>query len=178
VAAAVEDLVRDALRLPGTRFSASGVRLELAACLPPVYGDRARLVQVFASLLDHAARFAAPVDPLVTIEARASQDGMATLVVRDNGAAFDGWDGGRGPDPFEKLDSRTGGPGVGLAAAKRVVESHGGRVWLEAAGTGGGVSVCLTLPLPPEGDSAAVLAREAAARPRGSASPAEERRGT
>jgi PAS domain S-box-containing protein len=178
VAAAVGDLVRDALRLPGTRFGASGVRLELAACLPPVYGDRARLVQVFASLLDHAARFAAPVDPLVRVEARASQDGMATLVVRDNGAGFDGWDGGRGPDPFEKLDSRTGGPGVGLAAAKRVVESHGGRVWLEAAGTGGGTLVCLTLPLPPEGSREAVLVREAAARPRGSASPAGERRGT
>lgn len=178
VAAAVEDLVRDALRLVGGRFAASRVRLELAACLPVVYGDRARLVQVFASLLDHACRFAAAADPLVRVEARPSRNGQATLVVRDNGSGFAAWPRGHVLDPFEKLRSEQGAPGVGLAAVKRVVESHGGRVWLEAAGTGGGSLVCLALPLPPEGEREAGPPREAAVRPRESASPAEERRGT
>ncbi len=83
------------------RFGASRVRLELAASLPVVYGDRARLVQVFASLLDDACRFAAAADRVVSVEARPPQDGKAMLVVRDNGSGFDPRDASHVLDPFE-----------------------------------------------------------------------------
>ncbi len=65
-------------------------------------------------------------------------------------------------DLFEKLDPRVEGRGVGLALVKRVVESHGGRVWLESEGQGAGTAACVTLPL--AGPAAGPAPTEAAGR--------------
>ncbi len=47
---------------------------------------------------------------------------------------------------FEKLDDRSRGTGVGLVIVKRIVEVHGGKVWVESPGRGQGTTVCFTLP--------------------------------
>ena len=142
------DIVQDALRLVRGRRSAGRVRVEVAAALPVVFGDRARLVQAFDRLLDNAVKFADSAgEPLVTVEACSPNEGMAVLVVRDNGIGIDPRHGERVFDLFEKLDPRAEGSGVGLAMVKRIVESHGGRVWLESKGTGAGTAAWMTLPL-------------------------------
>ena len=72
VAVPVADLVQEALRLVRGRPSAPGARVEVAGPLPVVFGDRARLVQVFQNLLDNAVKFAATAaEPRVVVEARA-----------------------------------------------------------------------------------------------------------
>jgi len=156
------DLVQDALRLVRGRLSAG--QLRMADSLPVVFGDRARLVQVFERLLDNAIKFAgAAAEPVVTVEARPPVDGMAVLVVRDNGIGIDPRHRERVFGLFEKLDPRAEGSGVGLAMVKRIVESCGGRVWLESEGIGAGTSACVSLPLAgPTGQRAEP--REAAGR--------------
>jgi PAS domain S-box-containing protein len=167
VAVAAEDLVRDALRLVGGRLQASRATVEVRAPLPVVYGDRARLVQVFQHVIDNAATFAAAAaTPRVTVEARAGADGRATLVVRDNGIGIEPRHRERVFDPFQKLDERSEGDGVGLAVVRRVVESHGGRTWLEAGPGGEGTALCLTLPVPPRAERGE-LAGKAPATPGG-----------
>jgi signal transduction histidine kinase len=47
---------------------------------------------------------------------------------------------------FERLDTSVEGTGIGLALVKRIVEVHGGQVWLESAGKGQGTTVCISLP--------------------------------
>jgi len=47
---------------------------------------------------------------------------------------------------FEKLDPKSQGTGVGLAIVKRVIEIHGGRIWIESEGVGKGATVCFTVP--------------------------------
>ena len=141
------DLVQDALRLVRGRLPEIRARVDVPAALPVVFGDRARLVQVFERLLDNAIKFAAGPEPFVTVEARPPLEGMAVLVVRDNGIGIEPRHRDRVFDLFEKLDPRAEGSGIGLAMVKRIVESHGGRVWLESEGAGAGTSACLTLPL-------------------------------
>jgi len=141
------DLVQDALRLVRGRLPDARARVDVQPGLPVVFGDRARLVQVFERLLDNAIKFAAGREPLVAVEARPPVEGMAVLVVRDNGIGIEPRHRDRVFDLFEKLDPRAEGSGIGLAMVKRIVESHGGRVWLESEGAGAGTSACLTLPL-------------------------------
>ena len=148
VAVPAAELVQEALRLLSAERSGVRVRVQVAGPLPVVFGDRARLVQVFRNLLDNAIKFASGADePLVTVEARSPLDGKAVLAVRDNGIGIEPRHRDRVFDLFEKLDPRAKGSGVGLVVVKRVVESHGGRVWLESEGRGAGTTACVTLPL-------------------------------
>ena len=68
--------------------------------------------------------------------------------VQDNGAGVAPENLGRMVGLFEKLDDRSRGTGVGLAIVKRVVEVHGGKLWVESPGRGLGTTVCFTLPTP------------------------------
>jgi signal transduction histidine kinase len=85
--------------------------------------------------------------------------------VRDNGIGIEARHRDRVFDLFEKLDPRGEGAGVGLALVRRVVESHGGRVWLESGGKGAGTAACVTLPLAPT--AAALASTEVVGRLRG-----------
>ena len=168
----VAELVQESLRLLRERLAASGSLVEVEASLPVVFGDRARLVQVFHNLLDNAMKFGEgrPVQVLT----RAPLDGRVVLVVQDQGLGIDPRHRDRVLDVFERLDPRGEGSGVGLAVVKRIVESHGGRVWLESEGLGRGTAACIELPLE-TGDAAAT---PAGGRPAGSAPGAAARRET
>jgi signal transduction histidine kinase len=160
-----EDLVHEALRLVRDRLEASGATVEVAGPLPEVFGDRARLVQVLQSLLDNALKFSAGQEaPRVVVEAREGEEGRAVLVVRDNGIGLEARHREQVFGLFEKLDPRGEGTGVGLAVVKRIVESHGGRVWLESEGTGRGTAACVSLPLAPAAQAPPGGATEEAAR--------------
>jgi signal transduction histidine kinase len=68
-------------------------------------------------------------------------------VVRDNGIGIEARHRDRVFGLFEKLDPRAEGSGVGLAVVKRIVDSLGGRAWLESEGKGKGTTACVELPL-------------------------------
>ena len=143
----VAELVQDSLRLLRDRAAASGSSVEVDASLPIVFGDRARLVQVFHNLLDNAMKFGEGQG--VRVRAREPQEGRVVLVVQDQGIGIDARHSERVLDVFERLDPRGEGSGVGLAVVKRIVESHRGRVWLESEGPGRGTAACIELPLAP-----------------------------
>jgi signal transduction histidine kinase len=130
-------------------------------------------VQVFHNLLDNALKFGD--GKRVRVLAREAVEGRVVVVVQDEGIGIDPRHRDRMLDVFERLDPRGEGSGVGLAVVKRIVESHGGRVWLESEGRGAGTTACVELPLEP---LALEAATPAAARPLGSASRGAGRRGT
>ncbi len=75
-----------------------------------------------------------------------SEDHNITFFVQDNGIGIDPVYHNKVFGLFEKLDAQGEGSGVGLTIAKRIIETHGGRIWIESKGAGRGTKVCFTLP--------------------------------
>lgn len=115
--------------------------------LPTVQGDHALLLALFRHLLENAVKFCHPQRPLrARIDARRTARSWWLITVEDNGVGIPGADLNRVFDMYEQGDAdRTPGQGVGLAAARRIVHAHDGRIWAEHARPVG-TSIRLTLP--------------------------------
>ena len=147
VEVAFEAIVQEALDLLHGRLSTRPVQVNVVTPLPTVFGDRVRLVEVVQNLVDNAVKFGSQ-QPELTIDIGVRQDGPASLpvfFVRDNGLGIEPQYHERVFGLFNKLDAQSEGTGVGLALVKRIVEVHGGRIWVESAGEGRGSTFCFTL---------------------------------
>ncbi len=141
-------LVNEALELLQGRLQASAPQLKIANDFPIVLGDRRRLLQVIQNLIDNAVKFAGkqPV-PVVEIGSRGFENEMPVFFVRDNGIGIAPEYHKRIFGLFNKLDPLAEGTGVGLAIVKRIIEFHGGRIWVESE-VGQGTAFFFTLPQP------------------------------
>jgi signal transduction histidine kinase len=140
-------VVEDAVALQRPQLQQRGIELVVDAALPSVYGDRLRIVEVVQNLLENAAKFMGDQPkPRIRIGARFGDEPV--LLVQDNGIGIEPRHQDKIFGLFQKLDPEAEGTGVGLALVKRIVEVHGGRVWVESAGRGQGTTVCFTLPQP------------------------------
>src|SRR6185312_342022 len=113
--------------------------------LPTVRADEGAIRELLRSLADNALTFAGD-EPLL-IEVGAERDGDGWRVhVRDNGIGLEPDARERVLEPFERAHPRTiaTGPGLGLAVSRRLVERHGGRIWLEPREAG--TTVLFTIP--------------------------------
>ena len=136
-----ETIGREAVELVHGRLAARGVSVEIASDLPAIYGDRARLVEVVQNLVDNAAKFMGDQShPRIEIGAHVDAGDQPVFFVRDNGMGIDPRYHDKVFGLFNKLDPRTEGTGVGLALVKRIVEVHGGRIWVESEGPGQGTT--------------------------------------
>ena len=110
--------------------------------------DRGRIREVLQNLVENAIRFAASAQaPLVTIGARGRDHaGHHLLFVSDNGIGVEPIHQEKDLRPVREARPRGPGTGVGLALVRRIVEVHGGRVWVESEGRGLGATFCFTLP--------------------------------
>jgi len=99
-------------------------------------------------LIDNALKFTPESRvPLIEFGARGvDADGKPILFVRDNGIGIDAKYHDRVFGLFNKLDPQIEGTGVGLALVKRIIEMHGGRIWVESEGADQGATLCFTLP--------------------------------
>ncbi|MEW5939292.1 MAG: ATP-binding protein [Chloroflexota bacterium] len=149
--APMADLAREALENVRGNLEAGRVAVNVEPGLPVVYGDRQRLVEVLQNLADNAAKFMGDQPrPRVEIGQRGEEDGKPVFFVRDNGIGIAPEYHERIFGLFNKLDPKSDGTGIGLAIVKRIVEAHGGRIWVESE-AGRGCAFYFTLrPEPPE----------------------------
>ncbi|MCX6875224.1 MAG: response regulator [Verrucomicrobia bacterium] len=142
---ALSVVVTEALALAAGRISQRGVQVVVTATPAVLHGNRARLVAVFQNLVDNACKFMGDQkEPRIAIgmETRGTEP---VFFVRDNG-------GGIAPGQqkklfglFVRLNPQVEGTGLGLALVKRIIELHGGRIWVESPGVGQGACFYFTL---------------------------------
>ncbi len=113
---------------------------------PMIHGDRQRLIEVLQNLLDNAAKYMGEQpDPLIEIGQQDEEDGKPIFFVKDNGIGIAPEYHDRIFGLFNKLNAQSEGTGIGLALVKRIIEVHGGRIWVESE-VGKGSTFYFTLP--------------------------------
>jgi two-component system sensor histidine kinase KdpD len=139
----IEDLVGRALA--GLGAAAERVSVSIPDELPPICVDGTQIERVLVNLLENALKFSSPTDP-VSLSAEHA-DGDVIVRVLDAGPGLAEQDRERVFEPFERgaeAGARTGA-GLGLAIARGFTHANGGRVWAEAADSGG-TSFVVALP--------------------------------
>lgn len=140
------EIVGEAMDLTRGRLLRGHVQVHVQDDLPMVHGDHRRLVEVMQNLIDNTAKFMGDQsNPQVTIGAR-SEHGETIFFVRDNGMGIDPKFHQKIFGLFDRLNVEGEGTGIGLALVKRIVEVHGGRIWVESEGREKGSTFYFTLP--------------------------------
>ncbi len=141
----LQAVVNEALQLTAGRLAQRRVAVEVTNEPVLLFGDRPGLVEIFQNLIDNAAKLmGAQPAPLVQVGAEYTREGPV-LFVRDNGMGIDPRHKGKLFGLFEKLDPHSEGTGMGLALVQRIVQVHGGAIWVESEGLGLGTTFRFTL---------------------------------
>ena len=118
--------------------------------LPSVYGDHTQLVQVFQNLISNAIKFRQPDERLTVQLSATRRSGEWEFSITDNGIGLDMKFAGRVFEIFQQLHHRDeySGSGMGLAIAKKIVQRHGGTIWVAASAPNEGTRVSFTIADP------------------------------
>ena len=124
-----------------------GFKVEMAPQLPPGRGDGRRLTQVLINLVGNAIKFTDAGEVAIKAEAN---NGSFHVSVRDTGPGISATDQAKLFQEFQQADNaitkKKGGTGLGLAISKRIIEMHGGKIWVESQ-PGQGSTFAFTLPV-------------------------------
>jgi signal transduction histidine kinase len=122
-------------------------KVEVPPELPPGHGDGRRLTQVLINLVGNAIKFTDAGEVAIKAEAN---NGSFHLSVRDTGPGISAADQAKLFQEFQQADNaitkKKGGTGLGLAISKRIIEMHGGKIWVESQ-PGQGSTFAFTLPV-------------------------------
>jgi C4-dicarboxylate-specific signal transduction histidine kinase len=134
------------LQSEATQFAVS-IRIELAAGLPQVMGDRVQLQQVLMNLMMNSIDAMKEVDGLreLTIQSQSGGDGQVLISVSDTGVGLPPQQADKIFDAFFTTKTNGTGMGMGLRISRSIVESHGGRLWA-VDNPPCGARLCFTLP--------------------------------
>jgi len=127
------DLVDEAMDVVQGRLEERKVTVHTQPNMPIIHGDKPRLVEVLQNLLDNAAKYMGnQPHPHIEIGQRGEENGNFVFYIQDNGIGIAPEHHERIFGLFNKLDPTAEGTGVGLALVKRIIEIHGGRIWVES----------------------------------------------
>jgi signal transduction histidine kinase len=144
-----EELAHEAVELVYGQIHGKGIYVSIQKNLPTVSGDRQRLIEVIQNLIDNAAKFMGDqIHPRIEIGLSGYEDEKPIFYVADNGIGIDVVHQDRIFGLFNKLDANSEGTGIGLALVKRIIEVHGGRIWVKSE-AGKGATFFFTLKTDP-----------------------------
>jgi PAS domain S-box-containing protein len=143
---ALAEVVAQGLEHLTPAIAECGAEIRVADTLPTLAGDRGELLRLYQNLLGNSLKYRRP-DRRPVIEVGGRRDGQEWLLwVRDNGIGIQDDERERAFGIFQRLVSRERyeGTGIGLAICRKVVEHHGGRIWMDS-NPDGGLTVLFTL---------------------------------
>jgi len=146
-----EDVPFEEIALAGSNNAEASLKehnaqIHIQPDMPTVRVDLTRMIEVVQKLVENAIKYMGDQpNPQVNIGMR-SEKNESIFFVSDNGMGIDPEYHERVLNIFEKIDPQSKGIGLGLALVKRIIETHGGRVWMESEGIGKGSTFCFTLP--------------------------------
>jgi PAS domain S-box-containing protein len=127
------EIIKEALAAVDGQIVSEHISVEFVDDGQKIRGDRIRLVEAMQNLLDNAIKFMGnQPNPRIKIGTILNGQNNPTFFVQDNGIGIDVQYGDRIFGLFNKLDSNTQGSGVGLTIVKRIIEVHGGKIWVES----------------------------------------------
>jgi signal transduction histidine kinase len=138
-------ITQEAMRLVEISLQEKNIKVSIQPNMPKVYVDKKRIIEVMQNLLENAAKFIGnPAIPQVEVGVKTDND-KNIFFVKDNGIGIAPQYHERIFGLFDKLSADTEGTGIGLALVKRIVETHGGNIWVESD-LGKGATFYFTLP--------------------------------
>lgn len=145
----IQPVLRQVAREVQARAPSHTVSLDLPPHLPPAEGDEELIMQIVLNLAENAVKYSPDGGP-VTLGAAA--DGAQVIVwVRDAGPGIPAGEQARIFERFHRASTGTQGMGLGLYLCQRLVEAHGGTIWVESA-PGRGATFRFTLPVARDGE--------------------------
>ena len=141
---AMNDIIEDALERVAGQVVEASAQITVAPGLPTVNGNPERLAQVYQNLIDNAIKFRHPDRPIQIDIGWDLENGG--FFVDDNGRGIELQFQNKVFSLFDQLDPDQPGSGIGLAAVKRIIDTHEGTIWVESPSALGGTKVSFTLP--------------------------------
>ncbi len=146
VEVSMDKVVHDVVELLSGPIKQQLALVKVQPALPLVYGDPQRLQTVLQNLVENALKFSKTgVAPVVEIGTEILF-GRKVFFVRDEGCGVEARHHETIFGLFNKLEARSEGAGIGLALVRRIVEFHGGQIWVKSEGVGSGATFYFTLP--------------------------------
>jgi signal transduction histidine kinase/ligand-binding sensor domain-containing protein len=146
----MNELVHETARELHGQVELKKATITIDGTLPTVVCEKDRMQQVWMNLLANALHYSRPeVSPVISVGATNGEVDKCTLYVRDNGIGIAPEYQEKVFDIFYRVDGKyadSESTGVGLAIVKRIIDSHGGTVWVESGGRGMGTTFWFTLP--------------------------------
>jgi signal transduction histidine kinase len=141
----LSDIAQQAVAALGGKLDERGIELEIDD-MPSVRVDSTRMREVYQNLIENAVKYMGEQQaPGIRVGARL-KDGMLHCFVSDNGIGIEDKFQQQIFGLFQRLSNDTDGTGIGLALVKRIIEVHGGKIWVESEGLGKGTTLWFTLP--------------------------------
>lgn len=142
----LSEIAKKASERAGLNVKDKAIRIDIED-MPNVEADENRLLEVYLNLIENGVKFMGDQkSPQLKIGA-AEKDGMICCFVQDNGLGIAAEHTELIFGLFERLNANTEGTGVGLTLVKRIIEVHGGKIWVESEGLGQGCKFSFTLPI-------------------------------
>lgn len=132
----INQVLREVRQNLSYRIENQHIKIVKPSTFPNVFGDKTRITQVFFNLMGNAMKFNDKPEPIVEVGYRQSPDDtdFITFFIRDNGIGIEEIYFEKIFKIFERLHSREEyeGTGAGLTIVKKIVEHHGGKIWVES----------------------------------------------